>query len=80
MMGFAPRITFDTSAHNQLVKDSSTAEAVLAGIKSGLFFRFAGLSIEELVATSDSDLRAKLLASCTQLQPEPMIAFIPKMS
>ena len=60
MIGHLPIISFDTSAHNRLLRDSSRSEAVLAGIKSGLFFRFAGLSIEELVATPDPTIRAAL--------------------
>ena len=52
-----PIVSFDTSAHNRLVKDGACSEAVMAGIKSRFFFRFAALSIEELVATPDVALR-----------------------
>jgi len=46
-------ITFDTSAHNRLVADGARSQPVIAGIQSGFFFRFTGLSIEELISTPD---------------------------
>jgi hypothetical protein len=64
-----PIVTFDTSAHNRLApKDGPLAELVLARIKSEMFFRFAGISIDELYATTDSARRATLLGSCRRLQ------------
>jgi len=39
MVGHTTVISFDTSAHNRLVNDGPRAEAVLAGLKSGFFFR-----------------------------------------
>jgi hypothetical protein len=64
-----PIVTFDTSAHNWLApKDGPLEEPVLAKIKSGMFFRFAGISIEELYANSDPVRRAVLLGSCRRLQ------------
>jgi hypothetical protein len=68
MIGDLPVVTFDTSAHNRLVDDGPLSEVVLAGIKSGIFFRFAGLSIEELVSTSDPVKRAALFNYCARLQ------------
>lgn len=68
MLGDLPIVTFDTSAHNRLVDDEPLSEAVLAGIKSRIFFRFAGLSIEELVSTSDPVKRAALFNYCARLQ------------
>jgi hypothetical protein len=62
MIGDFPIVTFDTSAHNRLVEDGSFSNAVLAAFKAGLFFRFAGLSIEELVSTSDPVKREALFA------------------
>lgn len=53
MIGDFPIVTFDTTVHNRLVDDGPLSEALLAGLKSGLFFRFAGLSLDELVATPD---------------------------
>jgi hypothetical protein len=44
------------------------AEPVFGKIKSEMFFRFSGLSIEELYATKDTTRRIALLASCRRLQ------------
>jgi hypothetical protein len=68
MVGTFPVITFDTSSHNRLVDDGRRAEPVIAALKSGLFFRFAGLSIEEMVATPDPAKRAALFARCGRIQ------------
>ena len=68
MIGAIPIVSFDTSSHNRLVKDGPLSESVLAGLKSGLFFRFVGLSIDEMVATSDPAKRAALFAYCARLQ------------
>jgi hypothetical protein len=57
MIGAIPIVSFDTSAHNRLVEDGSFAEPVLAGLKSGLSFRFVGLSIEEMAATANPTKR-----------------------
>jgi len=78
MIGDLPIVSFDTSAHNRLFKDGSRSEAVLAGIKSGLFFRFAGLSIEELVATPDPAIRAALFTYCARLQDGPTDCLYPQ--
>ncbi len=48
MIGEIPIVTFDTNAHNRLV-DDPRSESVLAEMRS-MWFRFAGLSIEELFA------------------------------
>lgn len=58
-------VTFDTSAHNRLLKDGPASEPMLAGLTSGVHFRFAGLSIDELFSTPDPTDRAALLASCS---------------
>jgi hypothetical protein len=76
--GNLPIITFDTSAHNRLAKDGALSEPVLAGIKSKLFFRFAGLSIEELVSTSDPVKRAALFTCCARLQDGPTDCLYPQ--
>jgi len=60
-----PIITFDTSAHNRLVDDGARSQPVIAGMRAGFFFRFAGLSIEELISTSD---RIKGLRSLLRAQ------------
>lgn len=61
-------VTFDTSAHNRLVDDGLQSEAVIAGLRSRLFFRFAGLSIEEMVACADSAKRNPLFTCCARIQ------------
>lgn len=68
MTGNLPFITFDTSAHNRLVEDQARSEPLLAIIKSGMFFRFAGLSIEELISTPDPEKRVSLFDCCARLQ------------
>jgi hypothetical protein len=68
MIGDFSIISFDTSAHNRLVEGGPLSEPVLAGLKSGLFFRFVGLSLEEMVATSDPTKRAALFTYCARLQ------------
>ena len=68
MIGDIPIVSFDTSTHNELVKDGPRAEIVLAGLKSGLSFRFVGLSIDEMVADSDPAHRAALFAYCSRIQ------------
>jgi hypothetical protein len=68
MIGHYPVVSFDTSAHNRLATADPMSEAVLAGLKSGLHFRFVGLSIEEIIATSHPLRRDALLASCARIQ------------
>ena len=73
-----PIITFDTSAHNRLVDDGALSQPVIAGIRAGFFFRFAGLSIEELISTSDRIKRAALFASCASLQSDASDSLYPQ--
>ena len=68
MIGHIPIVSFDTSGHNRLVEDGPLSEPVLAGLKSGLSFRFVGLSIDEMVATADPTKRAALFAYCSRIQ------------
>jgi hypothetical protein len=68
MIGDIPIVSFDTSTHNELVKDAPRAEIVLAALKSGLSFRFVSLSIDEMVATADPAKRAALFAYCSRIQ------------
>lgn len=68
MIGRFPIVTFDTTAHNRLVEDGPLSEGMLAGLKSGMFFRFAGLSIEELASCPDPVKRAALFNYCGRLQ------------
>lgn len=68
MIGDIPTVTFDTSAHNRLVKDGPLSEAILAGLKSGYHFRFAGLSLEEMASTPDTSQRLALFTYCGRLQ------------
>jgi hypothetical protein len=65
-----PIITFDTSAHNRLVDDGAASERIMAALGSGFHFRFAGLSIEEMVATPDHGKRAALFASCERIRKD----------
>jgi hypothetical protein len=68
VIGDIPIVSFDTSSHNRLVGDGPLSEPVLAGLKSGLSFRFVGLSIDEMVATADPAKRAALFAYCSRIQ------------
>jgi|HubBroStandDraft_1064217.scaffolds.fasta_scaffold133588_1 hypothetical protein len=68
MIGEIPTVTFDTSAHNELPKDQALSEAILAGIRSGYRFRFAGLSIEEIVACPDTAKRLALWNYCGRIR------------
>ena len=68
MIGDLPVVCFDTSAHNRLVDDGPRSEPIIAALQSGLFFRFAGLSIEELIAIPDPGRRAALFGSCGRIQ------------
>ena len=68
MIGSRPIVTFDTSAHNRLAEGGPISEAILAGIKSGMSFRFAGLSIDEIVSCPDPEKRAMILTFCARLQ------------
>jgi hypothetical protein len=79
MIGDAPIITFDASAHNWLAQDKDVArsEAVLERLNSDHWFRFAGLSVEELFATQDSRERDALFTSCRNLQRGPSQSLLP---
>lgn len=74
MIGEIPIVSFDTNAHNRLV-DDPRCESVLAGMKS-MWFRFAGLSIEELFA-APAPRRDDLFASCRKIQSGPSECFLP---
>ncbi len=77
MIGDFPIVTFDTSAHNRLAEGGPASEALLAGIKSGMYFRFAGLSIDEMVSCSDPAKRAALFTHCARLQLGPSDCIFP---
>ena len=68
MIGVFPVVTFDTSAHNRLADGGTVSKALLAGIKSGMYFRFAGLSVDEMVSCPDPTKRATLFDYCARLQ------------
>jgi len=74
MIGEIPIVTFDTNAHNRLADDPQS-DSVLAEMKS-IWFRFAGLSIEELFANSSASRRDKLFASCRKIQNGPSECFL----
>jgi len=75
MIGEIPIVTFDTNAHNRLA-DDPRSESVLAQMKS-MWFRFAGLSVEELFATSPASRRDALFASCRKIWNGPSECFLP---
>jgi hypothetical protein len=75
MIGEIPIVTFNTDAHNRLA-DDPRCESVLAEMKS-VWFRFAGLSVEELFATSPASRRDALFASCRNIQNGPSECFLP---
>ena len=75
MIGEIPIVTFDTNAHNLLV-DDLRSESVLTEMKS-MWFRFAGLSMEELFATSPASRRNDLFTSCRKIQSGPSECFLP---
>jgi hypothetical protein len=72
-----PVVCFDTSAHNRIVEDGTRSEPIIAGLKSGFFFRFAGLSIDELISCPDPAKRAALLRCCARLQHGPSDCIFP---
>ncbi|HXM60749.1 MAG TPA: hypothetical protein VN950_07805 [Terriglobales bacterium] len=77
MIGAVPISTFDTSAHNRLIDDDrSRSEALLRTINSQLWFRFAGLTIEELSACP-TPRRESLFAACRKLQDGPSECLLP---
>lgn len=77
MIGDVPVVTFDTSAHNRLADGSASSRRALEGMNSQLWFRFAGLSVEELYATSRAEDRKALFASCRALQRGPSECLLP---
>jgi hypothetical protein len=74
MIGEIPIVTFDTNAHNRFV-DDPRSESVLAEMKS-MWFRFAGLSIEELFA-APAARRNDLFTGCRQIRGGPSDCFLP---
>lgn len=77
MIGQYPIVSFDTSAHNRLVKDGALSEPIFAGLGSGMFFRFAGLSIEEMFAHPKAPDRVALFDACRRLQKGPSECIYP---
>ena len=73
MIGEIPIVMFDTNAHNRLA-DDPRSESILAELKS-MWFRFAGLSIDELFAAPQSR-RNKLFASCRKIRSGPSDCFL----
>ena len=71
MIGDYPIVSFDTSAHNRLAEDGVLSEPMLVGLRLGIFFRFAGLSIEEMFAHPEYSERRALFAYCRRLQGGP---------
>jgi hypothetical protein len=76
--GYLPIITFDTSAHNRLLEDRDRSEPLMAAVRASMFFRFAGLSVEELISTPDPVKRAELFTCCARLQQGPADCLYPQ--
>jgi hypothetical protein len=74
MIGEIPIVTFDTNAHNRFA-DDPRSESVLDEMRS-MWFRFAGLSIEELFAAPTAR-RNDLFASCRKMWSGPSDCFLP---
>jgi len=74
MIGEIPIVTFNTDAHNRLADDPRSG-SILTEMKS-MWFRFAGLSIEELFA-APAGRRDVLFASCRKIQSGPSECFLP---
>jgi|ERR1700722_12055061 len=77
MIGDVPIVTFDTSAHNRLADACVSSRQVLERMNLQSWFRFAGLSVEELYATSKAEEREALFASCRGLQLGPSECLLP---
>ena len=75
MIGDIPIVTFDTNAHNRFTDDPAR-KSVLAEMRS-IWFRFAGLTIEELFATSPASRRDDLFADCRKIRSGPSECFLP---
>jgi len=68
-----PRIvTFDSSAHNRIVKIGPAADTIYSSIGAKFFFRLAGLSYEELASTPSDSERMALLEGCRKLTSTPV--------
>ena len=79
MIAGRPVVSFDTTVHNRMFKDSaSESDAVFAGLKSGYFVRSTGLALEELVATPDPSMRSGLLATAGRFQSGPSDCLLPQ--
>ena len=67
-----PIVIFDTSVHNRLLKDGLESEAIFAALESGYLVRLAAISIDELIATPDAEMRLRLLATAGRLRQHEM--------
>jgi hypothetical protein len=65
-MNSNPILTFDTSGINQLADDPDS-EALIAGLRSGFYFRLTFLSVSEIIANKKRNRRVQLLRTCRQL-------------
>ena len=68
MLGNLQVVTFDTSAHNRLAEKGAVSESIFEALKLGYHFRFAGLSLEEIMSTRDQARRLELMACCGRLR------------
>ena len=62
-----PKVCFDTSVYNRLMKDGLESEAIYAALQSGYFVRLNGIGIEELMAATAAETRTRLIASAGRL-------------
>jgi hypothetical protein len=69
---FSRVVTFDSSAHNRIVKIGPAADPIYSAIGAKFFFRLAGLSYEELASTLPASERMALLEGCRKLTATPV--------
>ncbi len=62
-----PKIVFDTSAVNRLVKDGSRAEPLMIALRCGFDVQVTGMVVSELLSTPFSATREPLIACCQRL-------------
>jgi hypothetical protein len=73
-----PVVCFDTSVHNRLMKDGLESEAIYAALQSGYFVRINGISIEELMSATETEVRIRLIASAGRLMDGPYDCLLPQ--
>jgi len=79
LIGERQVVTFDTSAHNRLAEGGPFSESIFLGIHYGMYFRLAGLSVDEIVSTPDQTKRERLLQCCGRLLTGPSDCLLPSI-